>query len=103
MLSSKPSVSHSSSIKDHHNKNNNDEKVWDFPGGPVVRNPPANAGALSNPRSGKTPHAAGQRSLRTTTPEPTSLEPVLRNKRSHHRETLTRSHGAINKKKFEMW
>ena len=103
MLSSKPSVSHSSSIKYHHNKNNNNKKVWDFPGGPVFKNPPTNAGALSNSRSGKTPRAAGQWSLCTTTPEPTHLEPVLRNKRSHHRETLAHSSREINKKKFEMW
>ena len=44
---------------------------WDFPGGPVVKNLPSNAGdAGSIPGWGtKIPHAAGQASLRTTTTE----------------------------------
>ena len=43
----------------------------DFPGGPVIKNPPSNAGdAGSIPGRGtKIPHAAGQLSLRTTTTE----------------------------------
>ena len=43
----------------------------DFPGGPVVKNPPPNAGdASSIPGQGtKIPHAAGQLSLRATTTE----------------------------------
>ena len=44
----------------------------DFPGGPVVKNPPSNAGdADSIPGWGtKTPHAEGQLSPRATTTEP---------------------------------
>ena len=36
--------------------------AWDFPGGPVVKNPPSNAGdSGSVPGQGtKIPHAAGQ-------------------------------------------
>ena len=44
----------------------------DFPGGPVVKNPPSNAAdAGSIPGWGtRIPHAVGQLSLRTTTREP---------------------------------
>ena len=44
----------------------------DFPGGPVVKNPPSNAGETgSSPGRGtKIPHAAGQLSLCTATTEP---------------------------------
>ena len=42
---------------------------WDFPGGPVVKNPPTNAGDIE-PRSGKIPNAAEQLSPCTTTTEP---------------------------------
>ena len=47
----------------------------DFPGGPVVKNPPSNAGDTgSTPvRGTKIPHAVGQLSPRTTTTEPTRL------------------------------
>ena len=47
----------------------------DSPGGPVVKNPPSNAGdAGSMPGRGtKTPHAAGQLSPHATTTEPTRL------------------------------
>ena len=42
-----------------------------FPSGPVVKNPPANAGDQGfNPWSGKIPRAAEQLSLCTTTTEP---------------------------------
>ena len=43
----------------------------DFPGGPVVKNLPCNAGDVGSiPGQGtKIPHAAGQRSLRATTTE----------------------------------
>ena len=59
----------------------------DFPGGPVVRSPPANAvGHGFDPRSGKIPHALEQLSSCTTITEPTYLEPVLCNKRNHHNE-----------------
>ena len=45
----------------------------DFPGGPVVENPPSNAGDMGSiPRRGtKIPHATGQLSPLTTTAEPT--------------------------------
>ena len=48
---------------------------WDSPGGPVVKNPPSNAGdAGSIPGRGtKIPHAAGQLSTCTTTTEPACL------------------------------
>ena len=62
---------------------------WDFPGGPVVKTPPSNAGdAGSIPGRGtKIPHAAGQLSPCTTTTEPVchklqsppALEPVCCN------------------------
>ena len=43
----------------------------DFPGGAVVKNPPANArGHGVEPWSGKIPHAAEQLSPCTTTTEP---------------------------------
>ena len=44
---------------------------WDFPGGPVVKNPPSNAGDVGSiPGWGtKIPHAAGQLSLYATTTE----------------------------------
>ena len=47
----------------------------DFPGGPVVKNPPYAAGdTVSIPGQGtKIPHAAGQLSLRATTTEPARL------------------------------
>jgi len=42
----------------------------DFPGGPVVKNPPANAGDTGfDPWSRKIPHAAGQQCPCTTTTE----------------------------------
>ena len=49
----------------------------DFPGGPVVKNPPSNArDAGSIPGRGtKFPHVAGQLSPRATTTELASLEP----------------------------
>ena len=45
----------------------------DFPGGPVVKNPPSNAGDIGSiPGWGtKIPHATGQLSPHTTTTEPT--------------------------------
>ena len=57
-------------------KQTNKKKNWkmgrDFPGGPVVKNPPSNAGdADSIPAQGiKIPHAVGQLSLHATTTEP---------------------------------
>ena len=45
---------------------------WDFPGGKVVKNPPANAGDTGwTPGPGtKIPHASGQLSLYIATTEP---------------------------------
>ena len=45
---------------------------WDFPDGPVVKNPPSNAGdaGLIPGRGTKIPHAMGQLSLCATTREP---------------------------------
>ena len=44
---------------------------WDFPGGPVVKNPPYNAGDKGSilGRGTKIPHASGQLSPRATTTE----------------------------------
>ena len=46
--------------------------IWDFPGGPVVKNPPSNAGdaGLIPGWGTKIPHAAGQLSPHTVTTEP---------------------------------
>ena len=56
----------------------------DFLGGPVVENPPSNAGdaGLIPGQGTKIPHAAGQLSPRTTTTEPVRL-----NKRAHVPQT----------------
>ena len=44
---------------------------WDFPGGAVARNPPANAGDVgSSPGPGRSPQAAEQLSPCATTTEP---------------------------------
>ena len=45
----------------------------DFPGGPVVKNPPSNAGDVGSipGRGTKIPHAVGQLSSRAATTEPT--------------------------------
>ena len=50
-------------------------QVGDFPGGPVVKNPPYNAGdaGLIPGRGTKIPHAMGQLSPRTTTTDFTCL------------------------------
>ena len=45
---------------------------WDFPGGPVVKNPPAsegNTGSIPGPGT-KTPHATEQLNLCAATTEP---------------------------------
>ena len=44
----------------------------DFPGGPVVKNPPSNAGDMGSipGQEAKIPHAMGQLRPPTTTPEP---------------------------------
>ena len=64
---------------------------WDFPGGPVLKNPPSNAGdAGSIPGRGiKIPHATGQLSPRASRREPEcpkrrsprTLEPAHHNER----------------------
>ena len=72
---------------------------WDFPGGRVVKNPPANTGDMGSipglrrshmPRSNpaRKPQLLSLRS-RAREPQllkPTVLEPTLRNKRSHRSE-----------------
>ena len=57
----------------------------DFPGGPVVKNPPSNAGVLGSiPGQGTyIPHAAGQLSLHATT-----TELALLNERAHVPQTM---------------
>ena len=50
----------------------------DFPGGPVVKNPPAIAGdfrMISGPET-KIPHAPGQLSMQAATTEAHTLEPM---------------------------
>ena len=42
---------------------------WDFPGSPVVKNPPCNAGNVIPGQGSKIPYAMNQLSLRTTTSE----------------------------------
>ena len=79
--------------------NNQDIIFWDFPGGAVVKNPPANAGdTSSSPGLGRSHalrsnlvHAPQLLSLRSRAHEsqllkPACLDPVFRNKRSHHNE-----------------
>ena len=54
---------------------------WDFPGGPVVKNLPVNAGDTKfDPWSRKIPRAMEQLSPSTTITEPEALEPTNRNK-----------------------
>ena len=47
------------------------DQGWDFPGGPVVKNPPCNAGDMGSIPGQRTkiPHAAEQLSLSATTTE----------------------------------
>ena len=54
------------------------EDYWDFPGGPVVKNLPTNAGdvGLIPGQETKISHVSGQLSLHTTTRK----KPVCRNK-----------------------
>ena len=58
-----------------------------FPGGPVVKNPPCNAGdtGLSPGRGTKVPHAAEQQSLRPQLESPCTKTkaPVRHNKSPH--------------------
>ena len=53
-------------------KQTNEKNLGDFPGGPVVKNPPSDAGDTGSiPGLGtKIPHAVGQLSPCTTTTEP---------------------------------
>ena len=81
-------------------------KNKDFPGGTVVKNPPANAGDMGSisssgrshmPRSNK-PHVPQLLSLRSRARmpqllKPEHLEPALHNKRSHCNEKPTHSNG----------
>ena len=71
-------------------------RLGDLPGGPVVKNPLANAGdmhSISGPGT-KTPRAVEQLSLQVTTTEPSccnfgrlgALESILHSKGSHHNE-----------------
>ena len=55
------------------NIRNNNKENWDFPGGPVVKNLPSNAGdvGLIPGRGTKIPRAAGQLSPRATATEHT--------------------------------
>ena len=49
---------------------------WDFPAGPVVKNPPVNEGSTGLvPGPGKIPHASGQLSLCATVTEPVLQSP----------------------------
>ena len=47
-------------------------KVWDFPGGPVVKNLPSNEGAVGSDQGPKIPHPMEQPRPRTPTPAPLS-------------------------------
>ena len=64
--------------------------VWDFPGGPVVKNPPSNAGdaGLIPGRGTKLPHATGQLSPRAATTEHT--RPGADTPRERSPRTLTK-------------
>ena len=55
------------------NRGSSRKEIRDFLGGPVVKNPPSNAGdaGLIPGRGTKIPHAAGQLSPLDTTTEPT--------------------------------
>ena len=67
------------------------KETQDFPGGPVVKNLPCNAGDTGSiPGQGtKIPHALGKLSQHAAITETACLEPMLWNKRSHHNETPT--------------
>ena len=54
-----------------------------FPGGTVVKNPPANAGDRFEPWSGKIPHAAEQLSPCATTTEPALQSPRATTTEAH--------------------
>ena len=52
-----------------HFKTQVNRKCWDFPGGPVVSNPPCNAGDSIPGQGTKTPHAKEQLSPCIATPQ----------------------------------
>ena len=54
-----------------------------FPGGPVVKNPPSNAGDVGSipGRGTKIPHAMGQLNLHATTKNPHSQNKIKRKKK----------------------
>ena len=58
--------------KDHSISHTKNEGSWDFPGGPVIKNLPSNAGDVGSipGRGTKIPHTAGQLSPRAKTTEP---------------------------------
>ena len=61
--------------------------VRDFPGGTVVKNPPASAGdtgSIPGPRRSHMPQSSEARAPQLL--KPTRLEPMLFDKRSHHNE-----------------
>jgi len=59
-------------LNNNHQSFHKNQMPWDFPGGPVVKNPPCNAGDMGLiPGWGtKIPHAAGQLNLSTATAKP---------------------------------
>ena len=60
----------------------------DFPGGTVVKNPPANAGDTGSiPGPGRSHMPWSNKSHVPQLLKPTHLKPVLRNKRSHRSES----------------
>ena len=63
----------------------------DFPGGPVVKNPPDDAGFMGLISGLKYPPAPGQLSLCTMTTEARALETGLCNKRSPHNKKQAES------------
>ena len=67
--------------------------IEDFPGGPVVKNPPSNAGDVGSisGRGTKIPHAAGQLSPRGATTEPTrhNEHPTQPKKKKENKKTNT--------------
>ena len=66
------------------------QEPTDFPGGPVVRNPPANAENMSSiPGPGRSHMQQSNEAWQPPTAKPVSLEPALRNKRSHRNERPT--------------
>ena len=60
---------------------------WDFPWGPVVKNPPANAGGMGLiPGPGRSHMLQSNQAPVPQLLKPPHLEPMLCNKRSHHNE-----------------